>query len=152
MHKTIIRSGIASLALVAFLATASVGFAQTLSFRASLSGGGEYPVNDSKGTGMLNATYNPSTKLLTWTLTYSGLSGSALLAHFHGPVAYVGTTPEKNAPVTLPVKSSLNSPIKGSATLTDKQAEQFTKGLWYFNIHTAKHPDGEIRGQVLRSE
>ena len=150
MHTTIIRSGIASLALAAFLATGSAGVAQTVSYRANLSGHGEVPPNDSKGTGVMNATYDKSSKKLTWTATYSGLTGNVTLAHFHGPVSFVGMTSDKNAPVTLPIKSSLASPINGSTILTDKQAKDFSDGLWYFNIHTAAHPGGEIRGQVLR--
>ncbi len=38
--------------------------------------------------------------------------------------------------------------IKGMATLTDQQAKDLEAGLWYFNVHTAKFPDGEIRGQL----
>jgi hypothetical protein len=36
----------------------------------------------------------------------------------------------------------------GSAILTDAQEQQLLAGQWYVNIHTAAHPDGEIRGQV----
>jgi hypothetical protein len=149
MHMNIFRSGIASVVLAAFLATASAGVAETISYKANLRGGGEVPPNDSKGAGLLTATYDTVSKKLTWTVTYSGLSGNATLAHFHGPVSYVGNTSDKNAPVTLPIKSNLASPISGSATLNDKQARDFADGLWYFNIHTAAHPGGEIRGQVL---
>ena len=42
------------------------------------------------------------------------------------------------------------SPFRGTAHLTDEQAGQLLDGQWYINIHTAAHPDGEIRGQVLR--
>jgi hypothetical protein len=151
MYTTILRYGIASLALAAFLATGSAGVAQTVSYKANLSGQSEFPATDSKGTGAMNATYDKSSKKLTWTVTYSGLSGNPTLAHFHGPVSFVGMTSDKNAPVTLPIKSSLASPINGSAILTDKQAKDFLDGLWYFNIHTAAHAGGEIRGQVLRA-
>ncbi len=37
---------------------------------------------------------------------------------------------------------------KGKATLTAAQAADLTAGRWYVNLHTAKHPGGEIRGQV----
>jgi hypothetical protein len=41
------------------------------------------------------------------------------------------------------------SPITGGATLTDAQAADLTAGLYYFNIHTAANPGGEMRGQML---
>ena len=40
----------------------------------------------------------------------------------------------------------------GTATLTDAQAEaELTAGRTYFNVHTAAHPGGEIRGQVVKT-
>ena len=67
------------------------------------------------------------------------------MAHFHGP-APVG----QNAKVQVPVdKSALASPMKGKATLTDQQITDLMAGQWYFNIHTAENPSGEIRGQVM---
>ena len=81
-------------------------------------------------------------RLLTWTITYSGLSGKATAAHLHGP-AKEG---ENAGPmITL---SPLASPIKGSAILTDDQSKALTGGEIYINVHTAKYPDGDIRGQV----
>jgi hypothetical protein len=43
------------------------------------------------------------------------------------------------------------SGAKGSATLTDAQAADLTAGKYYINVHTAAHPDGEIRGQVAKA-
>ena len=36
-------------------------------------------------------------------------------------------------------------------TLSEPQAKDLLAGLMYVNIHTAKNPKGEIRGQVLKS-
>ena len=44
--------------------------------------------------------------------------------------------------------TQLDSPMKGSATLTDDQSKALTGGKMYINVHTAKYPDGEIRGQL----
>ena len=82
--------------------------------------------------------------MLTWTVTYTGLTGAVTAAHFHGPAA-MGA---KADPV-VPLEAPFASPIKGSATLTDAQATDLSAGMWYFNLHTAKYPDGEIRGQVV---
>ena len=89
-------------------------YADTMHFKASMTGPTETPPTDSKGTGAVDATYDTAAKTLTWTIDYSGLSGPAIAAHFHGP-APAG----KPAPVEVPIKGSLDSPIKGSATLTE---------------------------------
>ncbi|MBV9777314.1 MAG: CHRD domain-containing protein [Acetobacteraceae bacterium] len=112
-----------------------------------LSGAQQVPPLQIPGGGTAKLTYDPSTRVVTWSITYSGLSSPVTMAHFHGPV------PEgKNAPVVLWLtkRNELGpSPITGRATLTPAQAEQFTKGLWYVNVHTQDNPAGEIRGQVV---
>ena len=56
----------------------------------------------------------------------------------------------KNAGIALPINGALQSPIKGVATLDDKQMGDLLANRWYVNIHTAKNPNGEIRGQVTQ--
>ena len=73
--------------------------------------------------------------------------GAATTAHFHGPAAE-----GKNGPpvIWLAEKgATVANPIKGQATLTPEQAQQFMAGEWYINVHTQANPNGEIRGQVL---
>jgi len=108
---------------------------------AQLSGTSEVPPSGSSGTG--SAKVNLSGNSLTWTVTYSGLTGPAKAAHFHGPA-----TAGSNAGVVLPFTGDLTSPFTGSATLTDAQIVDLKAGKWYINIHTAANPGGEIRGQV----
>ena len=93
---------------------------------------------------MLEGTYDPATKKLTWDVTYSGLTGPATMAHFHAP-APVG----KPAGVEIPIKGTVASPIKGEMTLTEVEAKNLTDGMTYFNVHTQKNPKGELRGQVM---
>jgi hypothetical protein len=80
---------------------------------------------------MLTASFDAGSRTLTWTATYTGLSGPATAAHFHGPAA-----PGANAGVVLPFPSAA-SPIQGTATLTEAQAIDLLAGRWYVNIHTA---------------
>jgi hypothetical protein len=138
----------AALAATAFALAFSVGApanAAAIAFKGDMTGAQETPSTNSKGTGTVDAAYDTATKTLTWTLTYSGLTGPAVAAHFHGP-AKVGA----KAPPVLPIVGDLKSPIKGKATLTDQQAKDLQAGMWYFNVHTAKFPDGEIRGQLTK--
>ena len=144
------RPPIAALAAAALIATETCSLAATVSFKAELSGAGEVPPTQSKGTGSVRATLDTASKSLTWTGSYSGLSGPATGAHFHGPVSYVGMTSEQNAPIQVGARGSLASPFKGSTTITDAQAKDLMDGRWYFNLHTRANPDGEIRGQVVR--
>lgn len=131
-------------AAAAVLLAAAPAFAATLHFTTSLKGADEVPATDSKGTGKVSATLNTADKKFSYTVTYSGLTGPATMAHFHGPAA-AGA----NAPPVVPVPTTaLANPMKGSATLTDDQIADLKAGKWYFNIHTAAHPGGEIRGQL----
>jgi len=138
----------AHLAVAAATLVLSVGAAgaETMKFKADLTGPAETPPTDSKGTGTLSATYDTATKTLSWTVDYSGLTGPAIAAHFHGP-APAG----KPAPIEVPLKPPLDSPMKGSATLTDAEAKDLMDGMMYFNIHTAANKPGEIRGQMEKA-
>ncbi|NUZ05493.1 CHRD domain-containing protein [Schlegelella sp. ID0723] len=109
---------------------------------AQLSGTSEVPPVKTGGAGFLTATYEHNTRTLTWAATYSGLSGPATAAHFHGPAE-----PGQNAGVVVPFPSAA-SPIQGTATLTPAQEADLLAGRWYVNVHTAQNPGGEIRGQV----
>lgn len=131
---------------LALTACAGGDTAGPVALKASLTAAQEVPPNASQGTGSGAVTYNPATKELSWTLTYSGLTGPAGAAHFHGPAA-----PGANAGVVVPVGAAgMSSPATGKATLTEAQAADLLAGRWYLNIHTAANPGGEIRGQVTR--
>jgi len=125
------------------------GYAAPMQFKATLNGASEVPPNTTAGTGSLTASFDPATKMLTWNGTYSGLTGAATAAHFHGPAE-----PGKNAGVEVWIStkgSPFPSPFSGSATLTDGQVSDLQAGLLYANIHTAANPGGEIRGQVMKA-
>ena len=129
---------------VASVFVAGAASAATLHFSTVLKGADEVPANTTTGTGKVTATLDTGSKTFTYKVTYSGLTGPATMAHFHGPAA-----PGVNAPPVVPVpQSALANPMKGTATLTAGQIADLEAGKWYFNIHTAAHPGGEIRGQL----
>jgi hypothetical protein len=141
MSKT--RTMLATLALGATIALTGSAFAEKM--KVTLDSKSEVPPNTSAGTGTADVDYDAASKKLTWKLTYSGLSGPATGAHFHGP-AEAG----KNAGVKVAIPNATSSPAEGSAILTDEQAADLTAGKYYINVHTAANPGGEIRGQVTK--
>jgi hypothetical protein len=102
----------AILAVGALFVISGAGQAATMVFKAPLNGASEVPATTSAGTGTATATLDTATRKLSWDVTYSGLSGPAMAAHIHGPAA-----PGQNAPVVVPFRGNLASPIKGSKTL-----------------------------------
>lgn len=148
-RRSLLSYCVGSAAGAVLLASASPSFAATTTFKADLKGSTEVPPNQTAGTGSITATYDPATKQLTWNGTFSGLTGPATAAHIHGP-AEAG----KNAGVAVWLSEKgkpLESPFKGSATLTEAQANDLMAGLWYVNVHTAANPGGELRGQLTKS-
>jgi CHRD domain len=141
------RSSLLAVLALGAVLSAGAAFAEVIHFSAKLDGASETPPRDTKGTGTADVTLDTVTKVLTWKVDYSGLTGPATMAHFHGPAA-----PGTAAPPTVPLTGNLASPMKGSAVITDGQIGDLRGGLWYFNIHTAKFPPGEIRGQVLQAK
>lgn len=138
---SIAKTMIATLAL-ATVAMSAPAFADKM--KATLNAASEVPANTSPATGTADIDFDPATKKLSWKLTYSGLSGPATMAHFHGPAE-----PGKNAGVAVPITPA-TSPSQGSVTLTDAQAADLVAGKYYVNVHTEANKGGEIRGQVTK--
>ena len=142
MRSTMLLGGMALMGLLA----AAPASAEMVQYKAMIMPATEVPpVANANGMGQLAASYDTSTHMLAYTVTYSGLTGPAMMAHFHGP-APVG----KNAGVMVPITGDLASPIKGDVKLTDDQVKALTEGDMYFNIHTAANKGGEMRGQVMK--
>jgi hypothetical protein len=126
------------------LLSASAAHAEILHFAATLTGADEVPPNTSAGHGEISAELETTQRVLVYRGTYSGLTGPATMAHFHGPA-----DPGANAPPVVVIQDA-RIPIGGTAFLTDAQIADLEAGKWYFNVHTQAHPGGEIRGQVKR--
>ena len=144
--RTFLSLGVIAAAL-GLSACGSMMASNATALSAKLSGANEVPANASAGSGMLDASFDKQTNVLTWTVTYAGLTGPVKAGHFHGPAA-AGA----NAGVALGFTGSVESPIKGSATLTPAQVADLMAGKWYVNLHTAANPGGEMRGQVMPAQ
>jgi hypothetical protein len=82
-------------------------------------------------------------------VVYRGLSGPATQAHIHGPAPASGT-----ANVLFDLEPfhhgafAAEGEFSGNIELSEDQRLAVLNGDTYINIHTAKNPDGEIRGQI----
>ena len=85
MRETVLHDVVAGAAIALLLAFASPSYAETVQFKADLKGAAEVPPNQTTGSGTITATYDTSTKQLAWDGSYTGLTGPATAAHFHGP-------------------------------------------------------------------
>jgi hypothetical protein len=102
--------------------------------------------NPSPATGNVTGTYNPTSKVLSYTIAFANLTSAATTAHFHyGDAKHANPTPI--IPLTPP--SATSGTISGTTTLTAPQADSLKAGHMYANIHTANYKAGEIRANVV---
>jgi hypothetical protein len=80
--------------------------------------------------------------VLSWQLTFSGLSGPAGAAHVH--IA----APGQPGPVAVPLCGPCESPASGTANIDPSVVAALQSGGAYVNVHTAANGAGEIRGQI----
>jgi hypothetical protein len=140
------RTTLTAIALAATVLVWGYSQAATETFKATLSAGAEVPPTTATGTGTATVTLDTATKMINYTVTYSGLSGPATAAHIH-----CGAAAGANAGVAVPFATPVPaSPITGSATMTDAQIADLEAGKCYVNIHTAENKGGELRGQLTR--
>ena len=147
MDGTVSRRSMLVLASFAWAGSTAVTLAAPVTINVPLNGTQQVPPVQTSGNGTAVLTYDPATRHLTWSVTYSGLSSDVTMSHFHGPAAT-----GKNAGVLIWFSkqgTTPASPIAGETTLTPEQAQQFMAGDWYINVHTKDHPSGEIRGQAM---
>ena len=147
MDKTMSRRAVMVLGgMVSAAAVVGSARAAPQTFSVPLTGAQQVPAVASPGSGTANFTWDPATRGLSWSITFSGLSSDATMAHLH--VGAAG----KNGGVAIWLSTRGTppaSPITGSATLTPAQARQLATGAWYVNLHSKDHPAGELRGQVI---
>jgi hypothetical protein len=135
-----------TVAVAASLTVVALAFgahANTISVQAKLNAKQEVPaqvVKDTKAKGLF--TGKLVGRKLTWKLTFSGLTGKATAAHIH--MGAVGKAGNVAVPLCAPCKSGAHGTTKISAAV--KKALAHHKA--YVNVHTARNPNGEIKGQV----
>jgi hypothetical protein len=136
VRKIVLLLGVA---VLAFAAVASASPSKEIMVGAKLDAMQDHATG-SRGTGTFTADIVG--KKLTWTLKFSGLTGAASAAHIHlGAKGKAGN-------VLIPLCGPCKSSMKGTAAVSAAQLRDIQKGMTYVNVHTAKFPNGEIRGQL----
>ena len=79
---------------------------------------------------------------LAWTLTFRRLTGKATAAHVHLAKR------SKPGPVALALCGPCRSGARGSVSAKAGVVQALLTGGAYVNVHTARNPAGEIRGQI----
>jgi len=143
VKKLVAALALAGAAVLVVAALATAGRTKEIMVGASLNAKDEVPAQVVKNTtakGSFTGTLVGSK--LTWKLTFSGLTGPATAAHIHmGAMGKAGN-------VVVPLCGPCKSPVHGAATLTAQVKKLLATHMAYVNVHTAKNPNGEIRGQV----
>ena len=125
-------------------------------------------------TGTFTASIDDATQTITYELTYTGLSGSALFAHIHfgnrydsgaveaflcggstKPACPTGTSGDVTGTITpadvvgqvaVPPSQAVGQGIGPGEW--QKLVDAMRAGVTYANVHSSTWPSGEIRGQI----
>jgi hypothetical protein len=112
--------------------------ADTLQFHGQLGPDPSAPPPPSKGSGNASLSLDTTSKTVTWTIEYSGLSG---------PPVEIGCGVLEAAGPAILVQNNLASPVKGSKALTPADIASLQAGKWICLIGTQKD-DSEIGGML----
>jgi hypothetical protein len=145
--------------------------------RTQLSGPAEVPAVSSVGTGRFRATVNAARTEINYVLSYEETEGTIFMAHIHfgqhftnggisvwfcGDPAHPTSPPPPTVPAGLPLCPPSGT-LEGTFTAEDVigptgqgitigEFDEFVRAIFsgdaYVNVHSDKHPPGEIRGQI----
>ena len=135
--------------------------------RALLLGVNETPSISTPAIGRFKAVIDEDSSLITFTLSYEGLTTPPAVAHIHFGERHVAggvmvflcggggqpACPASPAEITgsITVANVVGPSAQGiTAGQFDKVLAAIRSGASYANVHTTNFPAGEIRGQVTR--
>lgn len=92
-----------------------------------------------------NIVVDSSTGAISGSVSVSGLTGTATMAHIH-------QAPDgENGPVVLGLEGNADGSVwsvPADSVLDTPQLQALLAGDMYFNVHTEANPAGELRGQI----
>jgi len=165
--KVLALLGVTALAMTALSATAHDKHDRQEVVRAFLLGVNETPSVSTPASGRLKAIIDEDSGLITFTLSYEGLTAPPAVAHIHfgerhvagGVMVFLcGGGGQPACPASpAEISGSITAANVVGPTAQGITAGQFEKvlaairsGASYANVHTPNFPGGEIRGQVTR--
>ena len=159
MRKLVTLVFLATVVTLALSAVSLAGSRSTV-WTAKLTVAQEVPkqvVKDTAASGSFTGTLT-GTKL-KFTLSFSKLTGAATAAHIHVgamgvagnvlvPLCIGATASSSSTTAANSCKSPVTATIQLASALISALTKDSAKHLLYVNVHTAKNPNGEIRGQL----
>ena len=131
--------------VLALLLLASINLYAQQPMAIMLKGVAEIPAVKTAATGTGQITVLPD-QTVSGSIKTAGLVPTA--AHIHAAAS------GQNGPpiITLTRTAADSFAVPADARLTDAQYASFKAGELYVNVHSARYPNGEIRGQMLHME
>jgi CHRD domain len=140
----------------------------TVTYKATLSGANERPnPNTTTGTGTWTGTLDTQTNVLTYTMSYTGLSTNSTASHIHAQGDATTTanvvlnfqnfagattvfTPGTTSGSAAGTVNLSGGTVTGLSITGDSLKKAMDAGMAYVNVHTTANPGGEIRGQIVK--
>lgn len=130
---------------IALLLLASINLHAQQPMAIMLKGAAEVPVVKTAATGTGQITVLAD-QTVGGSIKTTGLVST--VAHIHE-----GASGQSGPPIITLTRTANDSfVVPADARLTDAQYARFKAGELYVNVHSALHPNGEIRGQMLHME
>ena len=108
----------------------------------TLSGANEVPAVTTTAMGAVTGTFNTTTKILALNVTYMGITPVAW--HIHKGASGA------NGGVIFDMGTTFSTPFMfKTMALTAAQEADLMAGSYYVNLHSARAPGGEIRGNLM---
>jgi hypothetical protein len=114
---------------------------------ASMDGAQPVPASGAgaSGFGRFAVDTQGSAYTIVFMFTFSDLSGNSTAVHTHGPAQPGLVGPAIH---TLGGVSASAGTYIAFSSISPAELAELRAGLWYFDIHSAAFPEGEIRGQI----
>lgn len=122
------------------------GFGDNILLAAALTGDDEVPAVTTDAVALATVYFDEDRTKAKVNVTATGLSGPITGIHIHE--GDVGTS----GPVLFPLSNEGNRVHQDLTDITPLDLISMLNGATYVNIHTAAHPDGEIRGQLFTEQ